>query len=173
VRIRTNSSETQNQELTDTKSAIVVEPPPGGGQKKIPLDAPDIVAVRPGDQFWKDNEWTEENAAEVKEGSSIVIYVSFGNKWLIGVLTGSGYTSTKQELLRSKYLLHMAFYAYLQNKGLKDLGKNGSQEGVSAQSQNISEELLDKIRLESLEWLQEQFLPSLLASKHFQRLKLR
>lgn len=169
VRMRTNSSEAQNQELTDTKNAIVVEPPPGGGQKKMPLDAPDIVAVRPGEKFWIDNEWTEENVAEVREGSSIVIYASFGNKWLIGALTGSGYTSTKQELLRSKYLLHIAFYAYLQNKGLKDLGKNGAREGVSAQPQNIPEELLDKIRFDSLDWAARAILTAITSEQAFSK----
>jgi hypothetical protein len=167
--VKMQCSESQMQEFKDSRNAVIVEPPPGGGDKKLPLDAPDIVEVYPEDQFWKDNEWTQDNVAEVREGSSIVIYVSFGNKWLIGALTGSGYTSTKQELLKSKYLLHMAFYAYLQNKGLKDLGKNGIQGTTLVPTQIVSEELLDKIRLESLEWAARAILTAITSEQAFSK----
>jgi hypothetical protein len=169
IRMRVKRDEDQKPEFEDTRNAVVVEPPPGGGERKVPLDAPDIVAVRLGEQFWVDNEWTEENVAEVRAGSSIVIYVSFGNRWLIGALTGSNYTSTKQELLRSKYLLHMAFYAYLQDKGLKDLGKSEALEGVPVQSQNIPEELLNKIRQDSLEWAARAILTAITSEQAFSK----
>lgn len=162
-------SQAQAQAFKDTRNAMVVEPPPGGDEKKMPLDAPDIVEVQPDDQFWKDNEWNEDNVAEVREGNTTVIYVSFGNKWLIGALTGSDYTSTKQEVLRSKYLLHMAFYAYLQNKGLKDLGKNGLMKETPIPNQNISEELLDQIRQQSLEWAARAILTAITSERAFSK----
>jgi hypothetical protein len=169
VSLHLNSNILQNSDLEDCKTGIIVEPPSGGGEKKVPLDAPDIVAVKPSDPFWKENEWTEDNVAEVREGSNIVIYVSFGNKWLIGALSGSGYTLTKQELLRNKYLLHMAFYAYLQNKGLKDLGSNGLQKEGLGQTQSLSEVMLDKIRQDSLEWAARAILTAITSEQAFSK----
>jgi hypothetical protein len=161
------SDGTRNDEFTDTRNAIIVKPPPGGGEKKVPLDAPEILEVLPGDPFWKEEEWTPENVAEVREKDSVVIYVSLGNKYLTGTLTGSNYTSTKQEILKNKYLLNIAFYAYLQNKGLKELGKNG--ETSSTQTQGVSEELLGKIRQESLEWAAKAILAAITSEQAFSK----
>jgi hypothetical protein len=161
------SGGTQNYEFEDTRKAEIVKPPPGGGEKKVPLDAPEIVWVAPGDAFWNEEEWTEDNVAEVREKDSVVIYVSLGNKYLTGMLTGSNYTSTKQEILKNKYLLNIAFYAYLQNKGLKELEKG---EGTSsAQTQNIPDNFLEKIRHESLEWAAKSILAAITSEQAFSK----
>lgn len=162
---------TQNgkSELSETRKAIVVEAHRGGDEKKTPLDAPNIWEVKPNDAFWTENEWTEENVAEVREGNSVDIYVSFGNKWLIGALIRSKYTSTTQEVMKSKYLLHMAFYAYLQNKGLNSLTKNENKGENLTPAQNISEELLDKFRRDSLEWAARSILTAITSEQAFSR----
>lgn len=155
-------------EFEHARDALIVEPPSGGGEKKVPLDAPEILEVHQGEKFWMDSEWTNENVAEVREASSIVIYVSMSNKWLLGALTGSRYVLTQQEVLRNKYLLHIAFYAYLQNKGLKDFGRNGV---TPEPAQSISQEALDKIRQESLVWAARAILTAITSEQAFSKAK--
>jgi len=166
LRMRVNDG-TQNLEFKDTRDAIVVEPTHGGGEKKVPLDAPEIVWVAPGDPFWVEEEWTADNVAEVREKDSVVIYVSLGNKYLTGMLTSSKYTSTKQEVLKNKYLLNIAFYAYLQNKGLKDLEKKEGSD--QAQTQSISDTFIEKIRHESLEWAAKAILAAITSEQAFSK----
>lgn len=157
------------EELSDKRKAAVVEPSPGGDSTKSPLDAPNIWEVKPDDSFWIDNEWTKENVAEVREGNSIDIYVSFGNKWLMGALKGSKYTSTQQDLMKQKYLLNMAFYAYLQNKGLNNITKNGSEVESLLSAQNIPEEILERVRQESLEWAARTILTAITSERAFSK----
>lgn len=156
-------------EFTDSRKAIVVEAQKGGEEKKTPLDAPNIWEVKPNDSFWVENEWTDENVGEVREGNSVDIYVSFGNKWLVGALMRSKYTSTAQEVMKSKYLLHMAFYAYLQNKGLYNLTKNENKGESLTPAHDISEELLEKIRRDSLEWAARSILTAITSGQAFSK----
>lgn len=155
------------EELSDIRKGIIVEPSRRGDTKKSPLDAPNIYEVKPRDPFWIENEWTEENVAEVREANSIDIYVSFGNKWLMGALTGSRYTSTQQELIKRKYLLNMAFYAYLQNKGLNNITRNRTGTEDFSSVQNIPEELLKRVRQESLEWAARTILTAITSEHAF------
>lgn len=154
-------------EFCDSTNAIIVEPSTGGKNTKPPLDAPNIWPVNKGDAFWIENEWTDENIAEVREGKSIDIYVSLGNKWLMGTLTGSKYTSNQQEIVKNKYILNMAFYAYLQNKGLNDITRNGTESEPSLSAQNISEELLERIQQDSLEWSARTILTAITSERGF------
>ena len=157
------------EEFSDKRNAIVVEPSSGGDNSKSPVDAPNIFHVTPGDPFWIENEWSEENIAEVREAKSIDIYVSFGNKWLMGSLRGSRYTSTQQEIIKNKYLLNMAFYAYLQNKGLTNITKNRTETESSLSAQNIPEEFLERIRQESLEWSARTILTAITSERGFSK----
>jgi hypothetical protein len=157
-----------NSELSEARKAIVVGAHRGGEERKTPLDALNIWEVKPNDAFWTENEWTEENVAEVREGNSVDIYVSFGSKWLIGAPIRSKYTSTTQEVMKSKYLLHMAFCAYLQNKGLNSLTKNENKEDLTP-AHDISEELLDKFRRDSLEWAARSILTAITSEQAFSK----
>lgn len=156
------------EELSDSRNAIVVEPTPRGDDKKSGLDAPNIYEVKPEDAFWNENEWTEDNVAEVREGNSIDIYVSLGNKWLMGALIRSKYTEAQQNVLKSKYLLNMAFYAYLQKRGWNVLAKNG-EEGNSLSAQNLPEGLLEKIQQKSLEWTARTILTAITSEQAFSK----
>jgi hypothetical protein len=111
--------------------AIVEKPKTGGPGTATTLSAPNIIEVGPdvedagAQKFWHDNHWTEDHVAEVKTSdSSIAIFVSVANKWLVGALKESKYPSSTKEMMRDKYVLHAAFHAYIQEEAYKKL--NGS-----------------------------------------------
>jgi hypothetical protein len=88
-----------------------------------------------------------------------VIYVSIENKWLAGALTNSSYNIAMKERLMARYVLHIAFYAYLQYDGMKTL-KN---------SENISQAALDSMMNASLEWGARSVLTSITSEQAFAR----
>lgn len=127
-------------ELVDTRRGIVTqEMLTGGDRSKVLLDAPRIISVMPEDSFWEANEWTEDNVAEVREDTGTDIYVSLGNKWYVGTIVRSSYGEVHKELLKNRFVLHIAFHAYLQYLGLKDT------------SADIPQTTLDEIKQQELE----------------------
>ncbi len=136
----------------DWKDAIIVAPRQGGGEKKVPLEVPDIIEVNSTSPFWKSNGWTEDNVADVKEKEGhVTIYISTENKWLVGAITNSAYQISTKERLKTKYLLHMALYAYLQHDGLEKLAKGPNGTGQSALLA-LDEGTLEVIGQNALEW---------------------
>lgn len=138
--------------LDDWKDAIIVAPRQAGGEKKIPLEVPDIVEVNSASQFWKSNGWTEDNVADVREKEGhVTIYISTENKWLVGAILNSAYQIATKERLKTKYILHMALYAYLQHSGLEKLAKAPDGANGSA-SLSLDESTLEIIKQNALEW---------------------
>lgn len=128
----------------DWKDAIIVTPKQGGGSQKIRLDAPTIEPVNSQHPLWNSNQWNENHVAEVREKEGhTVIYVSVENKWLIGALKNSAYTITIKERLKTKYLLQIAFFAYLQHEGIQNMATGAA---------NIAEQVFDTFKSQSLEW---------------------
>lgn len=137
-------------EFGDSRDSVVVESR-GGDRTKVPLDAPNIWAVLPDDPQYKKLEWNETSVAEVKEADSIDIFVSLGNQWYAGAIVNSKYTPGTIEVLKSKYVLHVALFSYLQHKDWKELVKKPPQNGNGSEKR-VSEDLLDAIKVRSLDW---------------------
>lgn len=145
-------------ELVDTRRGVVTqERLTGGDRRKVLLDAPRIIPVMPQDSFWQANEWTEDNVAEVREDTGTDIYVSLGNKWYLGAIVRSSYGEVHKELLKNRYVLHIAFHAYLQYLGLKDAPAD------------IPQTTLDEIRQQELERAARTILIAFTSERAFER----
>lgn len=111
-------SASKNQSMTsfeDKRKGIITHVLTApASQSRVLLDAPEIEEVGSAHPFWINNNWNEDNVAEVRESNRTVIYVSTENKYLVGTLTNTKYTETKKESIRNKYVLHIAFHAYIQ-----------------------------------------------------------
>jgi hypothetical protein len=153
--------------LDDWKDAIVVPPLQGGKDKKIQLDMPDIIEVPVGSPTWGSLGWTEDNVAEVTEKEyHVKIFISLGNKWLIGTMENAGYSIATKEKLMTKYILHIALYAYLQREGITVLGGNGGTSVPGAVT--ISEADLETIKQKSLEWGARSILTAITSEQAFE-----
>ncbi len=153
----------------DWKHAIIVPPYQGGGDKKVPLEVPDVIEVDSSSEFWKSNGWTENNLAEVREKEGhVTIYISTENKWLIGMVINSGYYITTKEKLKTKYILHMALYAYLQYDGMQRLtkGNNGTDAPLMPE---MDEETREVIIQTSLEWGARAVLTAITSEQGFDK----
>jgi hypothetical protein len=155
--------------LDDWKHAIIVPPYEGGGEKKAPLDVPEIVLVDSSSPLWQSNEWTDRNVAEVREKEGhLVIYISTENSWLVGTLSSSKYTIAAKEKLKTKYVLNIAAFSYFQHEGIKDMLKASNESGES-NLLNIPDKQLDMIRQRSLEWGARSVLTSLTSEQMLER----
>ncbi len=153
----------------DWEHAIIVPPYQGGGDKKVPLEVPDIVEVSSTSEFWKSNGWTENNVAEVREKEGhVTIYISTENKWLIGMVMNSSYYISTKEKLKTKYILHMALYSYLQFDGMLKLTK-GADGGDSAGMPKLDEETREVIIQHSLEWGARAVLTAITSEQGFEK----
>jgi hypothetical protein len=156
----------------DWKQAIVASPKQGGGEKKVPLDIPDIREVDSKSSFWKSDGWTEDNVAEVREKEGhMTIYISRENKWLIGAVTNSAYAIATKERLMMKYILHMAFYAYLQHEGIENIESmvNGSGGSSSSSAASTSGDAYEAIKQKSLEWGARSILTAITSEQAFEK----
>jgi len=152
--------------LDDWKHAIVVPPYEGGGEKKVPLDVPDIVKVNSATPFWTANSWTQDSVADVREKDShVTIYISTENKYLVGLVTDSNYKIVKKEQLMTKYILHIALFSYLQWDGMhKLMTENGES---SNELSDVKDSVLEKISSRSLEWAARSILTAITSEQAF------
>ena len=152
----------------DWKDAVIVPPYLGGGDKKIPLEVPDIVEVDSNSPIWKAEGWTENNVAEVREKEGhVTIYVSMENRWLIGALINSAYEIVTKEKMKTKYLLHMALFAYWQNEGLQKLEQGTN--GLESSSVKLDEPTLEVVRQTSLESGARSVLTAITSERGFEK----
>jgi hypothetical protein len=101
--------------LEDRRDAIVQEPTLKGDDKHhIETSAPYIEAIGRKDAYFIDHGWNEDNVAEVKKDEKhTTIYVSIENKWLVAALRKGKYSEVRKKAIQNRYVLLVAFYAYL------------------------------------------------------------
>lgn len=88
----------------------------------IQTDAPYIEVVDRNHEYWKSSNWTEKEVAEVERSpEKTVIYVSIENEWYIGALRKSRYTEGMKRIIQSRYVLLIAFNAFLQDDFIEKL----------------------------------------------------
>jgi hypothetical protein len=109
-----------NKIYSNNRTLLVTKKPESKKDKKLSINAPEIIAVYEGDEFYEIEEWSEEDIAEVREGKTTTIYVNMSNRWLDATLKATRYAEGKKENLKSEYLLHIAFHAFLQHDNLKE-----------------------------------------------------
>ena len=163
--------EGKNVTFDDWKQAIVTVPKQGGGDKKVPLDIPEIIEVNCQSSFWKTEAWTEDNVAEVREKEGhMIIYISRENKWLVGAVTNSAYAIATKERLMMKYILHMAFYAYLQHEGIENIEEATSGFSKSSSTTaSASGDVYEAIKEKSLEWGARSILTAITSEQAFEK----
>lgn len=104
--------------LVDGRPALVKKPIlklPGVGS--IQANSPDIQPIGKQHPYYIEKQWDENMVAEVLQGSEkITIYVSVENKWLREILLRGNYSEVKRKAIENRYILLMAFNAYLADK---------------------------------------------------------
>lgn len=143
--------------LKDDRPAIIDEPLLKKEKpSNIQTDAPYIEVVDRNHEYYKSNNWTEKDVADVKESpDKTIIYVSVENEWYIGALRRSKYTESRQRVVQNRYVLLIAFYAYLQN------------DYVSKLQTDIDKQNYDKIADSQLEIAARTILTGLTSEKAF------
>jgi hypothetical protein len=109
----------QDVTLEDTRHGVVVKEAGGGGEKEVKVDAPLVVAVKEDMSEWSELEWNYTDVAEVKgNGGASIIYVSLENEWLKGTLSRTRWSKTHVDYIKTRYILQVAFHAFLLHEGI-------------------------------------------------------
>lgn len=116
--------------LKDGRPAIVEEPLLKKEKpSNIQTDAPYIEVVDRNHQYYQTNNWTEHEVAEVeKTTEKTVIYVSIENEWYIGALRRSKYSEGMKRVIQNRYVLLIAFNAFLQDDFIEKLPSDSDKQ---------------------------------------------
>jgi hypothetical protein len=144
--------------LEDSRQALVKKPiQKGPGGDAIQSNSPDIQPVDRDHPYYKDNQWNENTIADVRKGNErMTIYVSLENKWLKDVLLRGNYSQVKRKSIQNRYVVLMAFNAYLADKFWEqrekenfELADNHVQELFEAGTRTILTAITSEKSLES------------------------
>jgi hypothetical protein len=104
--------------LEDSRQGLVREPLlKRRSENPIHTSLPHIEPVDKRHPYYNANQWNENSVADVKkDNEKVTIYVSMENKWYREVLLRGKYSEVRKNLIQNKYLLLMAFNAYLADK---------------------------------------------------------
>lgn len=104
--------------LEDSRQALVKEPIlKHRSEYSILANLPHIVPVDRKHPYYEANQWNETTVADVKkDNEKMTIYVSMENKWYREVLLRGKYSTARRNVIQNKYVLLMAFNAYLADK---------------------------------------------------------
>ena len=111
--------EIRPNESVPLKASVEVEVVPlpesvGSATGKTPTPNVNPQWVNEGDEFWKDNNWTKNSVAEVREEKdSVDIFVSAGNARLNTLISRTQRRNVSAvNSLKNFYLEHISYYAY-------------------------------------------------------------
>jgi len=119
---------TEKKITSNKREILVTERKISKKDAEFNINAPNVEEVYEGHVFYDQENWGEDNVAEVKRGSEITIYVSTSNKWLQSTLKNTNYAEPKKRRLKSDYILYVAFHAFLQDEFLKETSISGGDE---------------------------------------------
>lgn len=123
LQLHTTTESNERKVLEDSRTAIV-QPPKQKREDhgKVQTDAPDIEIVDRYHDHYVTNKWTEKEVAEVVSSpEKVVIYVSVENEWYLATLRKSKYSEVKKQYIKNRYVLLIAFFAYLQSDNINKL----------------------------------------------------
>ena len=128
----------QKLALNDDRSAIIEEPLLKKEKpSNIQTDAPYIEVVDRNHQYYQSNNWTEHEVAEVeKTTEKTVIYVSIENEWYFGALRRSRYSEGMKRVIQNRYVLLIAFNAFLQDDFIERLPSDSDKQQFEKLKQN-------------------------------------
>jgi hypothetical protein len=130
IRLNALDSSAQKVILKDERPALIEEPLLKKEKpSNIQTDAPYIEVVDRNHQYYQSNNWTEHDVAEVeKTTEKTVIYVSIENEWYIGALRRSKYAESMKRVIQNRYVLLIAFHAFLQDDFIEKLPSDSDKQ---------------------------------------------
>jgi hypothetical protein len=123
IRLNAMTNSAEKVVLRDNRSALIDEPIlKKETRSDIQSDAPYIIVVDRSHPYYMNNQWTELHVAEVeKMPEKTVIYVSVENQWYHGMLRKSRYSEVMKRTIQNRYVLLIAFNAFLQDDFIERL----------------------------------------------------
>lgn len=109
--------------LTATAPYLITRPEERqtSGKGRSHVQAPDPIPVHRNE--WASLDWNAASVAEVREGcDQSEILVNMDNRHLRRLLDAAGYKEAGYRRVSNAYLLYVAFYAWLQHRGLQGDG---------------------------------------------------
>jgi hypothetical protein len=123
IRLNALNPSAEKVVLKDNRLAIIEEPLLKKEKpSNIQTDAPYIEIIDRNHEYYVSNNWTEHDVAEVERSTErTVIYVSIENEWYIGALRRSKYSEGMKRVIQNRYVLLIAFNAFLQYDFIENL----------------------------------------------------
>jgi hypothetical protein len=119
----------QDVVLEASRPGLIVKESGTGGEKEVKVDAPLVVPVKEDMTQWRELEWDYTDVAEVKgNGGASIIYVSLENEWLKGALSRSRWSKSHVDYIKTRYILQVAFHAFLLHEGILPREDGASEE---------------------------------------------
>jgi hypothetical protein len=160
IRLNALNNSAEKVVLKDGRPAVIEEPLLKKEKpSNIQTDAPYIEVVDRNHQYYLSNNWTEHDVAEVeKSNEKTTIYVSIENEWYIGALRRSKYSEGMKRIIQNRYVLLIAFNAFLQDDFIEKLPSD------------LDKQQYEKIKQDQLEIGARTILTGLTSEKAFESL---